>query len=48
MVDVCHSLVGKLVGKALGLAKRKEAIERGLGEGFAAAEDGLELLDLHF
>ena len=29
---------GKLVGKALGLAKRKEAIERGLGEGFAAAE----------
>ena len=30
---------GKLVGKALGLAKRKEAIERGLGEGFAAAEE---------
>ena len=30
---------GKLVGKALGLAKRKEAIERGVGEGFAAAEE---------
>ena len=30
---------GKLVGKALGLAKRKEAIERGEGEGFAAAEE---------
>jgi hypothetical protein len=30
---------GKLVGKALGLAKRKEALERGVGEGFAAAEE---------
>ena len=30
---------GKLVGKALGLAKRKAAIERGVGEGFAAAEE---------
>ena len=30
---------GRLVGKALGLAKRKEAIERGVGEGFAAAEE---------
>ena len=30
---------GRLVGKALGLAKRREAIEKGLGEGFAAAEE---------
>jgi hypothetical protein len=29
---------GRLVGKALGMAKRKQAIERGAGEGFAAAE----------
>ena len=29
---------GRLVGKALGMAKRKAAIERGAGEGFAAAE----------
>ena len=29
---------GKLVGKALGLAKRRAALERGAGEGFAAAE----------
>ena len=30
---------GRLVGKALGMAKRKQAIERGVGEGFAAAEE---------
>ena len=29
---------GKLVGKALGMAMRKKALERGSGEGFAAAE----------
>ena len=29
---------GKLVGKALGMLKRRQAIERGTGEGFAAAE----------
>jgi len=29
---------GKLVGKALGLFKRKQALERGAGEGFAAVE----------
>jgi hypothetical protein len=29
---------GKLVGKALGMFKRKQALERGAGEGFAAAE----------
>lgn len=29
---------GKLVGKALGMAMRKKALERGAGEGFAAAE----------
>jgi len=29
---------GKLVGKALGLYKRKQALERGAGEGFAAVE----------
>ena len=29
---------GKLVGKALGMAKRRAALERGAGEGFAAAE----------
>ena len=29
---------GRLVGKALGMAKRKQAIERGAGEGFAAVE----------
>ena len=29
---------GRLVGKALGMAKRRAALERGAGEGFAAAE----------
>ena len=29
---------GKLVGKALGMFKRQQALERGAGEGFAAAE----------
>jgi len=29
---------GKLVGKALGMFKRQQALERGMGEGFAAAE----------
>ena len=29
---------GKLVGKALGLFKKQQAIEKGVGEGFAAAE----------
>jgi len=29
---------GKLVGKALGLFKRKQALEKGAGEGFAAVE----------
>jgi hypothetical protein len=29
---------GRLVGKALGMAKRRQALERGAGEGFAAAE----------
>ena len=29
---------GKLVGKALGMFKRQKALERGTGEGFAAAE----------
>jgi len=29
---------GKLVGKALGMLKRRQALERGAGEGFAAAE----------
>ena len=29
---------GKLVGKALGMFKRQQALERGTGEGFAAAE----------
>ena len=30
---------GKLVGKALGMFKRQQALERGMGEGFAAAEE---------
>jgi len=30
---------GKLVGKALGMFKRQQALERGIGEGFAAAEE---------
>ena len=29
---------GKLVGKALGMFKRKQALEKGVGEGFAAVE----------
>ena len=29
---------GKLVGKALGMFKRQQALERGAGEGFAAVE----------
>jgi hypothetical protein len=29
---------GKLVGKALGMFKRKQALEKGAGEGFAAVE----------
>ena len=29
---------GRLVGKALGMAKRRQALERGTGEGFAAVE----------
>ena len=29
---------GRLVGKALGMSMRKKALERGAGEGFAAAE----------
>ncbi len=31
-------MAGRLVGKALGMAMRKKALQRGTGEGFAAAE----------